>query len=436
MELLAAQPQCWASRDRLCDGWEEGEQNRTVTRGDQMRVTFPLMLLLPGLILVTAWCSAPATQAGNRVMAQVGAVADSPSFPQFDRVLLLETTSETSANVSIGDVNGDGNLDIVLAKGRHWPLVNRVLLGDGRGHILPAYNLGGAADRSYSGRLVDIDGDGDLDVVISNDTPDPKLIYLNDGKGHFHVGSTYGRAEWQTRNASVADLNGDGQPDIIAANRTDSGANYICLNKGKGRFDADCIAFSHESATTITSADFDHDGLIDLAVPHRDGGQSYLYFNGGKATFSNLRRVPFGPPDAAIRMTEAADLDRDGFLDIVAIDERRGVAVYFGQQDGKFSSSVAIDNGKVTPYALAVSDLNGDGRIDIIVGNVEAPSTIYFNDGSGRHYSPVHFGDNKGTVYGFAIGDLDRDGLLDIAVARSDAPNVVYFSGRRPSRAP
>jgi len=91
--------------------------------------------------------------------------------PRFDRVLLLESSSETSANVSIGDVNGDGNLDLVLAKGRHWPLVDRVLLGDGRGKVLSAYNLSDTSDRSYSGLLVDLNGDRALDVVISNDAP-------------------------------------------------------------------------------------------------------------------------------------------------------------------------------------------------------------------------------------------------------------------------
>ncbi|HEV8139646.1 MAG TPA: VCBS repeat-containing protein, partial [Pyrinomonadaceae bacterium] len=53
-------------------------------------------------------------------------------FISFNRQLLLESTSETSANVSIGDLNGDGNLDILLVKGRHWPLISRVLLGDGK----------------------------------------------------------------------------------------------------------------------------------------------------------------------------------------------------------------------------------------------------------------------------------------------------------------
>jgi FG-GAP-like repeat len=257
--------------------------------------------------------------------------------------------------------------------------------------------------------------------------PFPKLVYLNDGKGHFHTGSSYGRPEWATRNVTVVDLNGDGLVDIVVANRGNKSSNYICLNKGKGQFDTTCTAFSTESATTIAAADFNHDGLIDLAVPHRDGGQSFVYLAGPKATFSNLRRVPFGPPDATIRMAEAADFDGDGLLDIVAIDERQGVTIYFGRTDGTLSPG-AIDNGKAAPYALAVRDLNGDGRADIVVGNIEAPSTVLFNDGSGRHYTPVHFGDNKGTVYGFAMADLDGDGLVDIAVALSDAPNVVYFA--------
>jgi hypothetical protein len=396
---------------------------------------FPLTILLAVVAMGIAFLPAAHTQCSILIVPQVRAALNPTKFPHFDRVLLLETTSETSANVGIGDLNGDGNLDILLVKGRHWPLRSRVLLGDGRGRFPTAYNLGDLAYRSYSGRLVDIDGDGDLDVVLSNDAPDPKVVYINDGKGHFQVGSTYGQPQWETRNASVADLNGDGRPDIIVANRTDKNpANYICLNKGKGRFDSNCVAFSHESATTITPADFNHDRLIDLAVPHRDGGQSYVYLGGARASYSNLRRIPFGPADAAIRMAQAADLNGDGLLDIVAIDEKRGVAIYFGQKDGTFSSGTALDGGGVTPYALAVRDLNGDGRIDIVVGNVEAPSTIYFNDSSAPrssllgNYTPVNFGDNKGVVYGFAIADLDRDGLPDIAVARSDAPNAIYFA--------
>ncbi|MCI0635024.1 MAG: FG-GAP-like repeat-containing protein, partial [Actinobacteria bacterium] len=68
--------------------------------------------------------------------------------------------------MAIGDLDGDGRLDVVLAKGRHWPLVDRVLFGDGAGGFPRARDLGSASDRTYLGRLADLDGDGDLDVVL------------------------------------------------------------------------------------------------------------------------------------------------------------------------------------------------------------------------------------------------------------------------------
>ncbi|MDP2052266.1 MAG: FG-GAP-like repeat-containing protein [Acidobacteriota bacterium] len=360
-----------------------------------------------------------------------GAAPPRPAaLPHYERMVLLESTAETSANVSIGDVNGDGNPDLVLAKGRHWPLVDRVLLGDGRGGFPRAHDLGTASDRSYSGHLVDLDGDGDLDVAISNDR-DPKLVYLNDGTGHFRLASHFGQPDWPTRNATVVDLNGDRLPDIVVANRTGDrpGASYICFNKGRGQFDGACEKFATESATTITAADVTGDGLVDLVVPHRDGGQSHVYVNGGTGTFAGAARVPFGPANANIRMSAAADLNGDGRQDLVTIDEKTGVAVYFGEAGSRLSAPVPIGLGDKSPYALALGDLDGDGKTDIVVGYIKARPAVFFNDGSGRQFTAVPFGDDQGTAYGLAIGDVDKDGRLDIAVARSEAPNVLYFGG-------
>ena len=362
-------------------------------------------------------------------MAAFSSLALSAQQPlmRFDRVILLEPTSETSANVSFGDVNGDGHLDVMLAKGRHWPLVDQILVNDGKGKF-QAKALG-AADRTYTGALADLDGDRDLDVVVSNDEPDPKRVYLNDGHGNFTPGSIFGKPDWPTRNVSVADVNGDTLPDIIVANRTgnDSGFNYICPNRGAGRFDSDCLPVSRESTTTITPADFDGDGRIDLAVPHREGGQSYVYLNDGKGAFP--KKVPFGPSASAIRVSAAADLNGDGRLDLAVIDERSGPAVYLQKPDRTFGERMPLGDRSSTPYALAVADVNRDGRVDVIVGNVEASSVVYFNR-DGRMFSAVAFGDNKGTAYGIAVGDIDEDGVMDIAVARSEAPNVLYFGSR------
>lgn len=115
------------------------------------------------------------------------------------------------------------------------------------------------------------------------------------------MAGTWGVAQWSTRNAAVDDLNDDREIDAVAANR--AGPSFVCLNKGGGHFGSDCIRIPAESARSIVPADLDKDGFIDLAVPSRDGGQSHIYFNDGKAGFA--RTAPFGAADAAARVGPA-----------------------------------------------------------------------------------------------------------------------------------
>ena len=347
----------------------------------------------------------------------------------FERKLPLEEKGETSASVSIGDLNGDGYLDLVLGKGRHWPLLDRVLLNDGKGHFT-AHDLGNTPDRTYSAALADVNHDGYLDVVISNDEPDRKLIYLNDGKGNFHVSGTFGDPKWPTHYVTLADLNGDGYPDIIAANRGDPPQHpqlsFICLNDGKGQFPSCTPLAGTESATIIVAADFDGDGAIDLFVPHRDGGQSVIFWNDGKGGFQ--QKTPVGPPNEAARAAAAGDLNGDGRPDLVVGDERQGLFVYLNRGKRDFSDPIMLVGRQRVPYSVAIADLNRDGKPDLVVGNLGARGSVFFNDGTGTNFLEIPWGDGKGAVYGLAIGDLDGDGWPDIAAARSDAPNAVWFS--------
>src|SRR5271169_3451712 len=207
-------------------------------------------------------------------------VAFAASIRSFDAVP-LESVSETTANASIGDLNGDGILDIVLAKGRHWPLKDVVLFGDGKGHFTPGPLLPNAPDRSYSAPLADLNGDGFLDMVISNDAPDPKMVLLNDGKGNFKIGGTFGDPNWPTRNVVLADLNGDGFPDIAVANRP--GPAQLCFNDGRAHFK--CRGLGPETSSTILTGDMNGDGSQDVIVACRDDCQSVIYFNDGKRNF-------------------------------------------------------------------------------------------------------------------------------------------------------
>jgi hypothetical protein len=252
-------------------------------------------------------------------------------IPSFDRAVALEDKAETTANASLGDLDGDGDLDIVLAKGRHWPLVDLVLLNDGKGRFNRRYSVSDRSDRSYTAALADLNRDATLDLVVGNDAPDEKVIYFNDGKGDFTFAGTFGDARWPTRNVTVVDLNRDGRPDIVIANRSEDqpGANDVCLNDGRGRFPR-CHAFSTESATTVAAGDINGDGFPDLVVLHRDGGQSYIYINDGHGGFTE--RHPFGPANAETRSIALGDLNGDGKLDIIIGDQARGGAfIYFNQ---------------------------------------------------------------------------------------------------------
>src|SRR5579859_1692383 len=168
-----------------------------------------------GLSLITTVLVLQIELHTDSVLAQASA---DQSFPlrTFERSLTLEK-AEYAGGVSVGDLNGDGWPDIVLANGRHWPVHSRVLLNDGHGHFIGS-NLSESPARSFCAVLADIDGDGDLDIIMGNDKPDRKTIFKNDGKGKFTPAGSWGEATWPTRFVTVGDLNGDGFPDIVAAN--------------------------------------------------------------------------------------------------------------------------------------------------------------------------------------------------------------------------
>ncbi|MYJ40696.1 MAG: VCBS repeat-containing protein, partial [Gemmatimonadetes bacterium] len=142
----------------------------------------------------------------------------------------LGAGSELTASVSLGDVNGDGALDVVVANGRHWPGQNRVYLNDGSAAFTLARRLGEEEAGTYAVPLADFDGDGDLDVAVGNDRT-RNLVFLNDGSGRFQRGATFGSPS-STRSLTLADLDGDGHTDILAVNR--GRQNFIFQGDGAG----------------------------------------------------------------------------------------------------------------------------------------------------------------------------------------------------------
>ena len=99
--------------------------------------------------------------------------------------LILGTHKERTASIGLGDIDNDGDVDALVANGRHWPGQNRVFVNNGRGVFTVSRALGTERETSYSTELADFDNDGDLDVAVGNDMA-PNFIFINDGSGHFH----------------------------------------------------------------------------------------------------------------------------------------------------------------------------------------------------------------------------------------------------------
>ncbi|MFZ9047032.1 MAG: FG-GAP repeat domain-containing protein, partial [Cyclobacteriaceae bacterium] len=104
-----------------------------------------------------------------------------------------------TASISAGDVDGDGDMDIVVANGRHWPQYNQVFINNGKGSFTVSKWLGKIAETSYATELADFDADGDLDIAVGNDMA-PNSLLFNDGDGNFTNGESFGMTYSPTRN--------------------------------------------------------------------------------------------------------------------------------------------------------------------------------------------------------------------------------------------
>jgi hypothetical protein len=192
--------------------------------------------------------------------------------------------------VAIGDVNGDGKPDIVVTNIQAQPTSNvSVLLGNGDGTFQPAVTYGSGAFQPYSVALADVNGDGKLDLVVTNACvnndeycPGDGLVavLLGNGDGTFKTAVTYDSGSYFAISVAVEDVNGDGKPDIVVANYCNmadgcpatggpSGVVSVLLGNGDGTFQP-AVSWpaggSYDFAIAVTVADVNHDGKPDIVV--------------------------------------------------------------------------------------------------------------------------------------------------------------------------
>jgi hypothetical protein len=305
--------------------------------------------------------------------------------------------------LALGDVNGDGNLDIVIAGS-----TTSVLLGNGDGTFGPAVvtRFGGALGGLADFKLADVNGDGQLDIVAVNSSGAQPLlsVALGNGDGTFQFPYAFVAPGFIPNSIAVADFNGDGIPDAAIASRETfcdsegfcqtTGAVTLFLGTGSGRFGAPTVVNPVPGAGSITVGDFNGDGIPDLLTVNSafdNSGSISVLFGNGDGTFQ--RPVNSPRPRSALGSAVGADFNGDGILDVAAVSPSlNAVSVFQGNGDGTFQAPVNYAVGS-NPLGLAVGDFNGDGFPDLVTANFGASRDVSVlinaGDRTGPHGTPA-----------------------------------------------
>jgi hypothetical protein len=305
-----------------------------------------------------------------------------------------------------------------------------------------ALALGPGTEWRFHPLVVDLNGDGHLDLVATARLVKPSLhMWLGDGNGTFTpVTPTWADIGYAA--LATGDINHDGFPDIVAASHF--GRLQTLLSDGRGGF-TEKILQREDGYVAAQLADLDGDGHLDLLLlGFRTAGIEVSLGDGMgnwglRTTLPETRPGPTMPGRALI----VGDLNHDGHLDVVAAFQRWGVYIYYGDGRGGFTGGpVDFHSASREFQSLALGDVNHDGHPDIVINGTflgrDQPNgpDVYLGDGRGEwRASSAGLKVLKFASAGIALGDLDRDGNLDIVAAGKitsdirDGHGLFWFRG-------
>jgi len=331
----------------------------------------------------------------------------------------------TATKMGIGDINGDGAIDLVIADPENAELY--VLLGNKSGQFQYA---GKIFNGSYPTEafLADLNGNGHPDLVVLGPSGGTATVYLGNGDGTFANGVTYNLGPGPD-NMLLIDLDGDGHLDIVAeAEAVTNSQVYPQIvflhGNGDGTFASPTPIVSPlqtTAGTLIDAADYNGDGILDLVVTDQVG--IGILLGKGNLTYSPVVSYLSGPASSGTSNIAFGNLTSSGHRDI-AMGVEGGIVELLGNGDGTFASAPFYDVGN-SVGAAAIADFNGDGNPDIAVTVPAEYPRVLLGKGDGT----FQFETDQNTSYGtgnpassMTVADFTGSHVADLATPSSGGP--------------
>ncbi len=334
------------------------------------------------------------------------------------RTQVIYSTGTSPQGIAVGDVNGDGHLDIAVT---NWGSNTvSVFLGNGDGSFQGKLDYA-TGSQPHGIAIADLNGDGHPDIVVTNSggSPGSVGVLLGKGDGTFNAQVTYntGLNPWAV---AVGDFNNDGIPDLAVANNNNNNVVSVLLGKGNGTFQAQFQSATGNTPVSIALADFNGDGNLDMAVADQQGNAVSIHLGNGKGGFAANVDYATGSFPAAVT---TGDFNHDGILDLAVSDSNgNSVSVLWGRGDGTFVGQLNVGAGDI-PSAVLAADFNNDGITDMVAVNSGGNSiSVILSNGNQTFQARTDYvaGPNAHAV---ATADFNHDGFLDLAVVNTNCPN-------------
>ena len=292
----------------------------------------------------------------------------------------------------------------------------------------PQQEINSSIDRPGDAKCYDLDGDGDLDILVASEDDNKISWYANNGEGKFGVQRIITTIAFDANIALSSDLDGDGDLDVFSTSTVGDKISWFA-NDGSGVFGLEQIITTDvDGLSGLFPTDVDGDGDVDLISSSLGDDEIAWFENDGDGNFG-VKQVISTLPNGASTVI-SADLNEDGFMDVIYTSFSDNTISWFENDGlGMFGPEEVISSDLLGVSDVTTADIDNDGDEDIVSGSGFSEKLVWFeNDGTGEFGLEQIITDAFSGLSDLVIEDVDNDMDLDVIAASPGEDKVAWFA--------